>query len=118
MNKRGDLAYLQDIVDAAAHINDFLTGLSFQRFLQERLYQSAVLRELEIIGEASRSLSDELRERYPSVPWADIIGMRNRIAHAYFAVRMRVIWETVTNDLPVFQKQVEGILADLGSRDR
>jgi len=86
--------------------------------LQEQLYQSAVLRELEVIGEASRNLSAQLRERYPSVPWTDIVGMRNRIAHGYFAIRMRAVWETVTNDVPVFKRQVEGILADLGSRDK
>jgi len=118
MKKRGDLAYLRDIVDAAAHIEGFLAGLSNQRFLQEQLYQSAVLRELEVIGEASRNLSAQLRERYPGVPWTDIVGMRNRIAHGYFAIRMRAVWETVTNDVPVFKRQVEGILADLGSRDK
>jgi uncharacterized protein with HEPN domain len=72
--------------------------------------QDAVVRELEIIGEASRNLTDELREAHPEVPWSQIIGMRNRFIHAYFDVNLRIVWEIVRDDLPRLKHQVEQIL--------
>lgn len=89
-----------------------LREVSKDRFLEDRLRQDGVVRQLEIIGEASRQLSDELRRRHPEVPWRQIIGMRNRIIHEYFSVDLEIVWEVVTQDLPVLKDQVQGILQE------
>jgi len=116
MKKRDDATYLHDILDSVRLIEQFLKGITYQGFLGDALRQNAVLRCLEVVGEAARNVSASLRSRYPAVPWNDIIGMRHKIAHDYTDIQLPMVWDTVTNDLPVFKKQVEQILEDLAGR--
>ena len=108
--KKDDTVYLRHILDAIEQIEDYLKGVSFEQFFQRRLLQDGVVRRLEVIGEASRNLSHELRQRNPKVPWSQIIGLRNRIVHAYFNVNLQIVWEIVQNDLVPLKQQVERIL--------
>lgn len=108
--KKDDTVYLQHILDAIEQIEEYLKGVSVKRFLQTRLLQDGVVRQLEIIGEASRNLADEFRQTHPEVPWGEIVGLRNRIIHAYFNVNLQIVWEIVQNDLPPLKQQVERIL--------
>lgn len=85
--------------------------MSIERFLQEELLRDGVVRQLEIIGEASRNLSREFREKHPEVPWSQIIGLRNRIVHDYLNVDFDIVWEIAQNDLPLLKQQIEQILS-------
>ena len=114
MQKRNDAVYLQHLLDAVERIEQYTTGMTEQQFLQNSLVQDAVVRQLEIIGEASRNLSDELRQKHSQVPWAKVVGMRNRIVHAYFDVDLTIVWEVIQRDLPDLKAQVHLILQALG----
>jgi uncharacterized protein with HEPN domain len=114
MRKRNDAVYLQHLLDAVERIEQYTAGMTEQQFLQNTLVQDAVVRQLEIIGEASRNLSDELRQKHSQVPWTKIVGMRNRIVHAYFDVDLTIVWEVIQRDLPDLKAQVHLILQTLG----
>lgn len=76
------------------------------------MIQDAVIRQLEIIGEAATRTSEEMQRRYDDVPWHDITGMRNKLIHGYFGVDVDVVWETVVEDLPELKRQLEAMLAE------
>lgn len=109
--KKDDTVYLRHILDAIAQIEEYLKGVSREKFLNNHLLQDGVVRELEIIGEASRNLTDEFREKHSHVPWGQIISLRNRITHAYFDVNLDIVWEITQNDLPMLKPQVERLLS-------
>lgn len=113
MKKKDDAVYLRHILDAITQIELYLQGVSQERFLQTKLLQDGVVRQLEIIGEASRNISNELRQQHPEVPWSQIIGLRNRVIHAYFNVSVEIVWEIARNDLPVLKSQIQSILEKL-----
>ncbi len=97
---RDDLAYLYDMLLAARDAVDFATGLTYTEFAQSRLHQNAILKAIEIIGEAAARVSASTKEVYPAIPWIKIVGMRNRLVHAYFEVQLQRVWDTVQYDLP------------------
>ena len=109
---KSGLLYLRHILDAFAQIGEYLQGKSFSEFQHNRLLQDGVIRQLAIIGEAARRLSSVLQQSYPSVPWSDVIGMRNILIHDYLEVDIREMWKTLYDDLPSFREQVEQILHD------
>jgi len=102
-----DDALVLDIVLAAADAQEFVEGLDWPGFEASRLHQNAVIRSLEIIGEAAGKLSADFVEDHPSIPWRDIVNMRHRLIHAYSEVRLDVVWRVVEQDLPQ-------LLAELG----
>ncbi len=95
-----DEAYLLDILIAARKACKFVEAISHEEFQRSDLHQSAVMRALEIIGEASRRVSDETRASHPEIPWEQMIGMRNRLLHEYSRVNVQTVWDTVQTDLP------------------
>jgi uncharacterized protein with HEPN domain len=95
-----DEAYLLDILIAARKALTFVEGMTWEAFAESELHQSAVIRLLEIIGEAAAHVSRSTREAHPDIPWHEMIGMRHRLIHEYFRVDLRVVWETVQRDLP------------------
>ncbi len=97
---RHDDAYLLDMLLAARDAVEFAEGLTFPEFEQSRLNQNAVLKAIEIIGEAASCISPETRQAHPEIPWTEIIGMRNRLVHAYFEVNLERVWQTVQQDVP------------------
>ena len=116
--KRDDTIYLRHILDAVERIASYVQGVSTGQFLSNNLLQDGVVRQLEIIGEASRNLSADFRQTHTEVPWSQIIALRNRVIHAYFDVNLRVVWEIVRDDLPPLKQQVKRILAkmDMGGK--
>jgi uncharacterized protein with HEPN domain len=108
---KDDQLFLQHILAAIEAVDEYLQGASRITFVQNRMQTDAVVRQLEIIGEAARNLSDECRDAHRDIEWGQIIGMRNRLIHAYFRVDIELVWEIVTTDLPVLKGQVESILA-------
>jgi len=105
-----DEAYLLDILIAARKAIGFVEGMSWEEFVDSELHQNAVVRPLEIIGEAARRISIETQEANPEIPWQQIVGMRNRLIHEYFRINLEAVWETVRNDLPELIAQVEPMI--------
>ena len=105
--------YLQDILSNIEHAEKFVTNLSFDEFIKNYQVNYAVVRCLEIIGEACKQIPQTIRNKYPEIPWQRIIGIRNVIVHEYAAVDIEIIWGTVKNDLPVLKNQIQQIITDL-----
>ena len=103
---KSDAVFLAHILDAINVIESYTTGLTYEGFYDTRLVQDGVIRQLEIIGEASRNLSDEFRTQNSDLPWQQIIGLRNRLIHAYFDVSLGIIWDIVQDDIPPMKQKI------------
>jgi len=104
---------LRDILEYTAVAADLLGDMPLENFEADRRTQLAVIRALEVVGEAARQVPLAVRRRHPEVPWADAIGMRDKVIHGYFGVDLRVVWETVREDLPPFRESITRVLEDL-----
>ena len=108
--------YLQHILDAIDRATSYVKGMDLPGFEGDTRTQDAVIRSIEIIGEAAnkaRTADPEFAARHSNVPWDVMYGMRNRIVHDYFEVDLEVVWQTVNHDLPVLREQVATLLNDL-----
>lgn len=102
---------LRHMIDAAQEAVGYVDGLPREAFDTQRLLQHSVIRCIEIIGEAASRISPEVRSAYSNIPWQDIIGMRNRLIHAYFDLDMGLVWQTANQELPMIIPLLEKILA-------
>ena len=91
--KRTHEDYLKDILDAIAFIEEFTSGMDFEDFSKDRKTQFAVIRALEIIGEAAKAIPEDFKKEHPEVPWREMAGMREELIHAYFGVDLHVVWK-------------------------
>lgn len=110
MSKRIDTEFLSDIHEAVKRIVEYGSGLSYEAFLKDTKTQDAVIRNFEIIGEATKGLSVHLKQRYPHVQWSDVAKMRDKLIHHYFGVNIDVVWDIIEESLPEFYLQIEDIL--------
>lgn len=107
MNKVIDKSvYYHHIFDAIEKINKYVAAYTFDRFAKNDLVIDAVVRELEIIGEAASHVFDELKQSHPEIPWRDVVSMRNKLIHEYFNVSVEVVWQVATVDLIVLQRAI------------
>ena len=109
---RDDRERLLDILEAIERIEKY-TSKGREAFEDDELIQTWVVHHLEIIGEATRALSSEIKQLYPKTPWSQIAGMRNILVHHYFGVDSSAVWNAVDRDLPALKNQVEAMLAAL-----
>ncbi|HEY4759775.1 MAG TPA: DUF86 domain-containing protein [Thermoguttaceae bacterium] len=111
--KHDETVYLRHIIDAINRVQTYLQGVTETAFKQTSLLQDGVIRQLEIIGEATRHLSKEIRHKYAHIPWEDIAGMRSKLIHDYFGVDPEKVWLTATEDLPGLKSAIQQMLDEL-----
>lgn len=105
--------YLRDMLENAEKALSFTQGLDFEEFCKDEKTLYAVIRALEIIGEAARQIPEDVRDDYPRIQWREIMGMRNKLTHEYFGVNAEVIWRTVQEDLPVIIPPLREMLKNM-----
>ena len=107
MSKRDDTTILEDIRAAIDRILTYSQELEYDDFVTDIKTQDAIIRNIEILGEAVKLLSEKTKEKYPNVPWKDIAGTRDKLIHDYFGVNIDVVWSIVRNDIPLLNKEIE-----------
>lgn len=110
---KSDLPYLRHILDAISKIEEYVKSMKREKFLKDVKTQDAVVREFEVIGEATKRLSSETKQRYTEIPWAEVAGARDRLIHAYFDVDLNEVWKTVCDDIPRLKSTVKKAIAEL-----
>ncbi len=107
MPKRDPDLLVQDMLEAARKVQLYTAGLDHAAFLADQKTIDAVVRNLEVLGEAARQLPDDFTSRHSNIPWNQIAGLRNRIVHDYFGLDLEIIWQIIQNDLPSFNIRLE-----------
>lgn len=111
MSERTYLDFLQDIVYCLEKAQSFIAGMTFEEFSTDEKTHFAVVRALEIVGEATKKLPPDLRGRYPTLPWREMAGMRDKLVHDYFGVNLQVVWETALEEAPALEAAMRSLLA-------
>jgi uncharacterized protein with HEPN domain len=111
--KLGDKVRLNHILEAIIEIESYLNDADFDTFLENSMMRFACVKQMEIVGEASNHISEEVKNRFLEIEWSQIVGMRNVFVHEYFGVDSRLVWEIIKNDLPKFKSKVISIIETL-----
>lgn len=106
--------YLRDMLDNAQKALSFVNGMNFDEFSADDKTTYAVVRALEIIGEATKKIPKDLQESYPEIPWREIAGTRDKLIQEYTGINLAVVWRTVQEDLPLLVDHILGLISDFG----
>ncbi len=106
------LDYIEDIIEAMGDAANFVKDMDYNSFLRDRKTVYAVIRALEIIGEAAKNVPIEIKNNYPQIPWREMAGMRDKVIHEYFGVDLKRVWSTVNTDIPKLKPGFEKILRE------
>ena len=110
MSKRGDLECVSDIKEAIVRIESYTKRINYQEFLKDTKTQDAVVRNLEIIGEAVKHISADFKKKHKAVEWKSIAGMRDRLIHHYFGINLEIVWDIITRKIPQLRTSIEKFL--------
>ena len=112
MKRRDYRDYLQDILDAVNDIENFVDKMSFEEFVKDRKTLNAVVRSIEIIGEASKNIPEALKAKHQELPWKQMTGMRDKLIHAYFGVDVETLWKATKENIPPLRNAIQKMLKD------
>ena len=112
--KRRDKDYLSDIHESMERIGLYIKGLTYKQFTTDRKTQDAVIRNFEVIGEAAKNISEDLKGRYPEIPWKQISGLRDKLIHFYFGIDYRIVWNIAKKDSKNYQANQRTIERKIG----
>lgn len=113
MPKRSNREFIRDMKEAIDRIQEYTKGMDYEQFLQDTKTQDAVIRNIEIIGEAAKNLSSDFRKKYAHLDWKKIAGMRDKIIHFYFGVKWDIVWGVIKDKIPALSIQINSILNEL-----
>jgi uncharacterized protein with HEPN domain len=105
--------YIQDMLDAISDVYDFIGTMSFEEFLKDKKTVNAVLKSIEILGEASKRIPQNLRDKYPVVPWKRMAGVRDKLIHEYSGVDLEIVWKLIKHELTLVQPEIIKVMGDL-----
>lgn len=117
MSKRKDIDLIQDINECITRIKSYTESLDYSSFAGDFKTQDAVVRNLEIIGEAAKSLSDEIKKNYPEIPWRNISGTRDKLIHDYFGVNIDIVWNIAKKEIPNLLPIIGSIMNDIKDKN-
>ncbi|HYN44671.1 MAG TPA: DUF86 domain-containing protein [Candidatus Limnocylindrales bacterium] len=110
--KRDYDLFIRDILDAIDMIEEFIGNMDYGEFMKDDKTSTAVVKKIEIIGEAIKNIPNDVRVKHKEIPWKDIVGMRNKITHSYFKIDYEIVWNVVKVKLPALKIQIEQVLKD------
>jgi len=105
--------YVLDVLSSIREIEEFIKDMSFNDFIKDRKTVNAVIRSLEVMGEAVKKIPQEIRDKYPKIPWKYIAGMRDKLIHEYHGVDLEIIWEVIKKEIPSLKPEFEKVLKEL-----
>jgi uncharacterized protein with HEPN domain len=108
--KRSPKLFLTDILESIDLIEKYTSSTTYKKFMNDNVIQDAIIRRFEIIGEATKNIPMKIRKEYPEIPWRQMAGMRDMLAHEYFGIAIKRIWDTAQKDLPRLKKQIVKLL--------
>ena len=114
---RNVLIYIKDILENMHDASQFIEGMSYEQFAADKKTVNAVLRSIEVIGEAAKNVPEHVRAQYPQVPWKEMAGMRDKVIHSYFGVDREIVWLVVTERVPALRPLIEQIVRDLEAQE-
>ncbi len=112
MSKRTDREFLDDVREATNRIASYVAEMVYDAFVADTKTQDAVIRNLEILGEAAKGLSETFRAKYPDIPWKSMAGARDRLIHHYFGVNLDIVWQIVSLEIPAVISQLQNIVIE------
>lgn len=111
--KRSVTVYLKDILEAMNSIEKFVADMDFEKFRLDDKTSSAVIRKFEIIGEATRNIPRGIRQKYPDIPWKEMVGFRDKLIHFYFGIKYEIVWDTIKIHIPQLKTLIGTVLESL-----
>ena len=108
-----ELDYIEDMLEAAEKIERYTNGMTAEEFAADDKTVDAVLRNLEILGEASKLIPDDIQAKEPTIPWSEMAGMRDKLIHGYATVDLGIVWQTVSEDIPLLRSKLQALSAYL-----
>ena len=113
MKERTSKIFFEDIITFIKRIESYIQDLNFENFKENQLVIDAVIRNLVLIGEASKNISSEIRKKSSNIPWSEMIGLRNLATHGYFKIDLTIIWDIITKDIPENKQSIQNISSEL-----